>query len=136
MLSDKKLTKVVDYFDSNECFPGVDISGGVCYFLWERDRERICEITTIRSGEKSIMERPLLEVDNDSFIRFNEAVSIYRKIKSLKEQSFNKYISSRKPFGITTNTKGNKQNGKDTITIFSFPENGFIKTHIPLVMEW
>lgn len=130
MLSDKKLTKVVDYFDSNECFPGVDISGGVCYFLWERDRERICEITTIRSGEKSIMERPLLEVDNDSFIRFNEAVSIYRKIKSLKEQSFNKYISSRKPFGITTNTKGNKQNGKDTITIFSFPENGFIKRNL------
>jgi site-specific DNA-methyltransferase (adenine-specific) len=76
MLSDKRLTKVVDYFDSNECFPGVDISGGVCYFLWERDREKICEITTIRSGEKSIMERPLLETDNDSFIRFNEAVSI------------------------------------------------------------
>ena len=92
MLSDKRLTKVVDYFDSNECFPGVDISGGVCYFLWERDREKICEITTIRSGEKSTMERPLLEIDNDSFIRFNEAISIYRKIKSLKEERFNKYI--------------------------------------------
>jgi len=89
MLSDKRLTKVVDYFDSNECFPGVDISGGVCYFLWERDREKICEITTIRSGEKSTMERPLLEIDNDSFIRFNEAISIYRKIKSLKEERFN-----------------------------------------------
>ena len=130
MLSDKRLTKVVDYFDSNECFPGVDISGGVCYFLWERDREKICEITTIRSGEKSTMERPLLEIDNDSFIRFNEAISIYRKIKSLKEERFNKYISSRKPFGITTNTKGNKQNGEDTIKIFSFPENGFIKRNL------
>ena len=130
MLSDKRLTKVVDYFDSNECFPGVDISGGVCYFLWERDREKICEITTIRSGEKSTMERPLLEIDNDSFIRFNEAISIYRKIKSLKEERFNKHISSRKPFGITTNAKGNKQNGEDTIKIFSFPENGFIKRNL------
>jgi site-specific DNA-methyltransferase (adenine-specific) len=130
MLSDKRLTKVVDYFDSNECFPGVDISGGVCYFLWERDREKTCEITTIRSGEKSTMERPLLEIDNDSFIRFNEAISIYRKIKSLKEERFNKHISSRKPFGITTNAKGNKQNGEDTIKIFSFPENGFIKRNL------
>ena len=130
MLRDKRLTKVVDYFDSNECFPGVDISGGVCYFLWERDREKTCEITTIRSGEKSTMERPLLEIDNDSFIRFNEAISIYRKIKSLKEERFNKHISSRKPFGITTNAKGNKQNGEDTIKIFSFPENGFIKRNL------
>jgi len=65
-----------------------------------------------------------------SFIRFNEAISIYRKIKSLKEERFNKHISSRKPFGITTNAKGNKQNGEDTIKIFSFPENGFIKRNL------
>jgi len=92
--------------------------------------EMLSEITTIRSGEKSTMERPLLEIDNDSFIRFNEAISIYRKIKSLKEERFNKHISSRKPFGITTNAKGNKQNGEDTIKIFSFPENGFIKRNL------
>lgn len=32
MLHDKSICKLVDYFDSNDCFPGVDLSGGVCYF--------------------------------------------------------------------------------------------------------
>lgn len=32
ILKDKRITSLVDFFDSNDCFPGVDISGGVCYF--------------------------------------------------------------------------------------------------------
>ena len=44
MLNDSRITKLVDYFDSNECFPGVDISGGVCYFLWSRDSKSECEV--------------------------------------------------------------------------------------------
>ena len=37
MLNDCKIKIMHDYLDSEECFPGVDISGGVCYFLWEKD---------------------------------------------------------------------------------------------------
>lgn len=40
MLSDKHITQLVDYPDSKDCFPGVDVAGGVCYFLRERERER------------------------------------------------------------------------------------------------
>ena len=29
MLKDIRMKKLIDYFDSNECFPGVDISGGI-----------------------------------------------------------------------------------------------------------
>ena len=38
MLNDKHITKLVDYVDSNDCFNGVGVAGGICYFLWERDR--------------------------------------------------------------------------------------------------
>ena len=81
MLNDSRLSKIVDYFDSNECFPGVDISGGVCYFLWEKNYKGECEITSIRSGNRSVLKRNLLEKSTDTFVRFNEAISILRKIR-------------------------------------------------------
>ena len=37
MMKDKRMKILVDYPDASECFPGVEIKGGVCYFLWERE---------------------------------------------------------------------------------------------------
>lgn len=127
MLTDKRLVKLVDYFDSTECFPGVDISGGVCYFLWEKDASRDCEVKTVRSGKESIMSRPLLEDNSDAFIRFNEAISILRKVQDQKESSFSSLISSRKPFGLSTNAKVNKTNTEGSIKIYSYPKDGFFR---------
>lgn len=137
MLSDKRLSKIVDYFDSNECFPGVDISGGVCYFLWDRDNKKDCSVITIRNGKRSELSRPLLEKGNNVFIRFNEAISIYRKIESKKEIAFSSLISARKPFGLTTTTKISPTKTKDSILIYSFPKNGYIeKDKILINKEW
>ena len=61
MLRDNHLRKLVDYPDSTECFPGVDISGDVCYFLWNRDNPGQCEVTTFMAGKPSVMKRSLLE---------------------------------------------------------------------------
>lgn len=130
MLKDNRLVKIVDYFDSNECFPGVDISGGVCYFLWDKTANKNSEITSIRNGKKSTIVRPLIEKDSDVFIRFNEAISIYRKVKDKKEEKFNKNISSRKPFGISTNIKGSQEKSKNSTKMFSFPQNGFVKDNL------
>lgn len=76
MLNDRRIKVLVDYFNSVECFPGVDISGGVCYFLWERDNQSDCNVISIRDGNKNEMHRPLLEKNTSTFIRFNQAVSI------------------------------------------------------------
>ena len=35
MINDTHLRKLYDFENAGECFPGVDISGGVCYFLWD-----------------------------------------------------------------------------------------------------
>jgi hypothetical protein len=43
MIDDKRIRVLHDYLDSKLCFPGVDIMGGVCYFLWDRDSEGKCE---------------------------------------------------------------------------------------------
>lgn len=127
MLNDRRLTRLVDYFDSTEVFPGVDISGGVCYFLWDRDNPSDATITTVRDGVESSMVRPLLEQSMNAFIRFNEGVNIFRKVQSLKEGSFSELISSRKPFGLDTNVSLNsKKKSDDDVFVYAYPENGFI----------
>ena len=127
MLSDRRLTKLVDYFDSTECFPGVDISGGVCYFLWDREKESDCEVSFIQNENKSTMVRPLLEKKSESYIRFNEAVSIIRKIQKLSEVSMIEQISSRKPFGIISSVKVHEKNSPYRVKIYSYPKDGYVE---------
>ena len=33
MLENNHMKYIVDYIDSKDCFPGVDVNGGICYFL-------------------------------------------------------------------------------------------------------
>ena len=73
------------------------------------------------------MIRNLLEKGNNVFIRFNESISIYRKVYTFKEKSFSDSISSRKPFGLTTNTKGAVIKANGSILMYSFPKNSYIK---------
>lgn len=103
MISDGKIRVLHDYMDAADCFPGVEIKGGVCYFLWSRDEPGLCEITTHKGGHvisKAI--RPFKEKGCDIFIRYNEAVPIYKKIHALKEPLFSERISPRQPFGFST----------------------------------
>ena len=47
MLSDRRIRTLVDFENFKELFPGVDLAGGVCYFLWDRDNEGICTVTDV-----------------------------------------------------------------------------------------
>lgn len=107
MIHDKRLKVIHDFLNAKDCFPGVEIKGGVNYFLWERDYSGECEISThTKENISSVSKRLLLEEGSDVFIRYNEAISIFRKVISHKEKSFSNIVSSRKPFGLTTNFKG------------------------------
>ena len=108
MLNDTCIRKLTDYPVSADCFPGVEIKGGVCYFLWNRDNKGKCEIKTIQGERESILERPLLEKGCDVFVRYNEAITIVQKILAKKEITFANFVSSRKPFGFTTDFRDYK----------------------------
>lgn len=127
MLNDTRLSYLVDYFDSNDCFPGIDLSGGVCYFLWDQQHSGDCIVRSIINGKESIIQRPLIEKGNDSFVRFNSSISILEKIKQFQESSFIQLVSSRKPFGIATNEKIDTEKGINGIKIYAYPKNGYIE---------
>ena len=100
MLSDKRIRKLIDFESSNEIFPGVDIAGGVCYFLWDRENKGCCEVTNYINGDSVKSERDLDEFD--IFVRHSKSVPVIRKV-SLKEKPklfLNKIISARKPFNL------------------------------------
>ncbi len=100
MLQCKQIKVLHDYLDSEECFPGIDISGGVCYFLWARDYSGDCQVFTHRNRNVTLANRPLLERGMDTFIRQNEAVEIFKKVSSLQEKRFDSIVSPRDPFGL------------------------------------
>lgn len=124
MLNDNHITYLVDFFDSSECFPGIDLSGGVCYFLWDRENKSNCNVTSIVSGKVSTLNRPLLEEGCDIFIRFNESVSILKKVYNKDFISIENITSARKPFG---NIERNISSMKEEIFVYAYPKNGYIK---------
>ena len=104
MLKDKRIRVLHDFINADECFPGVEIKGGVCYFLWDRDNKGDCMVQGNRKGyNSSTIVRPLLEKNCDTFIRINESISILHKVQKLDEETLDKLVSSRKPFGLPTN---------------------------------
>jgi site-specific DNA-methyltransferase (adenine-specific) len=100
MLNDNRIRKIVDFEDASECFPGVDIAGGICYFLWERDSAGPCEVVNKHNDSVAISTRPLNEFK--TLIRHSQAVPIIRKVLAKKEKYMNEQVSSRKPFGLPT----------------------------------
>lgn len=104
MLNDDRLRKLVDYENAGDAFPGVDVAGGVCYFLWNRDQAGICEVVN--------MAGPLIEETSQrrlnefpTFIRQSVAVPIIRKVLSKTKDRMSDQVSSRKPFGLPTNAR-------------------------------
>jgi site-specific DNA-methyltransferase (adenine-specific) len=105
MLEDRRIRKLVDYPVASEIFPGVEVKGGVCYFLWERDNEGDCAVTTVRGDDLvGPVDRNLGEYD--VFVRDSRALDILRKIQRKKEPSIIEILSVDKEFGWTSNFNG------------------------------
>jgi site-specific DNA-methyltransferase (adenine-specific) len=107
MLKDNRLSVIHDFPNASDCFPGVEIKGGVCYFLWDKNYFGKCEVNTHKAGEiVSSAKRDLLEKGADTFIRYNDSISILKKVQSLKEKSFSEIISANDPFGFDVRVDG------------------------------
>ena len=103
MLNDRRISRLVDYTNSTDCFPGVDVAGGVCYFLWEKDYNGDCEFTNIYNNKTTSVKKALNEYD--VFIRYPVADGVVHKALKFGEKTMDTWVSTRKPFGLATNVK-------------------------------
>ena len=75
----------------------------ICYFLWDRDNEGDCTVTSIHNGKTTTTTRVLNEFD--TFIRYSEALSVIEKVRKHTSLFYNEKVSSQKPFGLRTYVK-------------------------------
>ncbi|MCD6179769.1 MAG: Eco57I restriction-modification methylase domain-containing protein, partial [Bacteroidales bacterium] len=140
MLNDSRISQIHDFPETSDCFPGLNIRGGVCYFLWEKEYNGHCKVLNYKDGEVvNETTRPLLERGVNVFIRYNQAISILKKVKKFNEKTFGERVSARKPFGLPSNYKGFSKTlkpGKD-IKLYRVGDIGYVsKTDLIKNQDW
>ena len=113
MLKDDHIKLIYDFSDSKDCFPGVDINGGVCFFLRDSSYSGECEFTNVTNGVISTKKRKLNEFD--IFIRRNDALSIVKKILAKKEKMLSAEggCSPQTPYGFLSTFQGTEKKTKN-----------------------
>lgn len=137
MLADNRLRSIDDYLGASEVFPGVGLKGGVCYFLWDRDSSGLCRVTTrYKDWPVSTATRPLLEEGADVFIRFNEGLSILKKVIAAEggagslalpeARRFDRLVSARKPFGLPSTFQSKATREPGDLEVYQRGGKGYI----------
>lgn len=124
MLNDKRIKYLNDFVNAKECFPGVSLGGGVCYFLWDREYDGDCEVVNTKNGETTTLKRKLNEYN--IFIRDNNALEIINKIKKDSKNNISYFIQSRNPFGFSSSTRGKKDKTNGDLVLHSSAGVGFV----------
>ena len=124
MINDRHIKELYDFTDSKECFQGVDIGGGVCYFLWDSSYSGDCKIVNHNNGAFSIMSRPLNEFD--ILVRYNDAINIIKKIKALSNDTVASMLLSSKPFGFRTSARGGEKSAVKEIKLYHSNGIGYV----------
>jgi site-specific DNA-methyltransferase (adenine-specific) len=138
MLTDNCLRSIDDHLCASDAFPGVGLKGGVCYFLWDRDNPGLCRVAThFKDWPVSKASRPLVEEGVEVFIRFNQGVSILKKVAAVESgkgqaislpenKRFDRLVSSRKPFGLETTFKGKPSKRTGDLMVYQNGGTGYI----------
>ena len=117
MINDSHIHYLHDFPKSRDCFSGVDIAGGICYFLWDREYNGTCVVENqigdiINKEERCLNEFPI-------FVRDNIGIRIVHKIKAKEELDLSNIVYSISPFGLSTSTRGESEKFHGSVTLIS-----------------
>ena len=128
MINDTHIKVLRDYPETNDCFPGLNIRGGVCYFLWDSEYNGACTVTNIIKNTENNQLRFLKENNCDILIRYNQSISILQKVQKFKEETLNNYVSVSRPFGMRSNFEDfvHSKDETNNIKLYRFGDNGYV----------
>jgi hypothetical protein len=153
MLSDDRIRSIDDYLMASDVFPGVALKGGASFFLWDRDNPGPCEVSTHLKGKPpSRTTRKLLEKGVEVFIRYNEGLSILKKVAAKEtgaveslalpsNKRFDRLVSTRRPFGLDSTFKGKPTKSAGDLLMyrkggFSYTPRRSIEAGTDLIDKW
>ncbi len=135
MLNDRRISFIKDFVDSKECFPGVDIAGGICYFLWDKKHNSDCTFVSRIRGKDTKTVRKLNEYE--LFPRYNEALSIIRKVTEKKEKNFSTTVGPQTAFGFITTFRSTTEYFDDAIALYTSGGINYVKREeVKKAQEW
>ncbi|MCP9769746.1 restriction endonuclease [Lacihabitans sp. LS3-19] len=107
MLNDSHISELHDFLKPELIFQNINLRGGICYFLWEKDYDNRNDLTKVHTYKDdltpSIKQRSLKTPNSDILIRHSIGVSIIEKLsKSPNFESLTKHVSAAKAFGFRT----------------------------------
>ena len=125
MLGDHHIRALVDYPNSAQVFPGVDLKSGICYFLWGSDYDGACSATLIRDDVVVGPTARRLD-DHDVFIRDVRAVTILEKVLKDQQPSFEDLLTGDTPFGLPSNFTAFRQGdpGRGEVKVYARSNSG------------
>ena len=135
MLNDDRLCYIKDFIDSKDCFPGVDIAGGISYFLWNKKYKGECTFDSVSNGFVSSSQRRLNQLG--IFPRYNEVLEIINKVKNLHEINLDTTVGPQTPFGFITTFRGKKDYFADAISLYTSRGISFVsRLEVTKNSEW
>ena len=111
MINNNSIKYIYDYANAVECFPGVHIDSGVCYFLIDTNYHGMVRYVYKPENEAPIYSDRYLKNDiSNTIIRDYRQISIISKVARFGEHKFNEIVSSRNPYGFATDLFNRPEN--------------------------
>lgn len=129
IMTDTRISHLYDYEKAKECFPGINLDGGVCYFLWDRNYNgKVHHTFKTVDGNEIYSERHLKTDLSDNVIRDYRQLSIIEKVQQGDFVPYSTIVSTRKPYGIATDLFNNPENYPTTF-LSMVPKENYIKIY-------
>ena len=104
MLKDRRLEIICDFQNAKDCFPSTNISGGICFFLWNENYIGKCDFINHIGDITISLHRQLDEFP--VFIRDNRSIEIIEKIKLMAKNQLSNIVSPIMPYGLPSYARG------------------------------
>ena len=123
MMEDTRIKYLYDYENAKECFPGINLDGGACFFLWDKSYNGKVNYTFKPETEAAVNSIRYLDSGvSKTVIRDPRQISIIEKVIGKNEESFSSIVSSRNFYGFTSDLFNRPEN---------FAHTGLTETNAP-----